>query len=249
MEEANKPLLSIITVTRNNLEGIKKTAASIQIQTLRDRIEWVVIDGLSSDGTPAYLKENTTPTDTWISEKDAGLYDAMNKGIRMAKGEFLWFLNAGDELFAHNSVALLQHYMETFDLLYGETMLTTPKGKKLGTRSELTTRKLPAQLGPKTLLGGMLINHQSVIVRKKFCPSFNLVYPIAADYDWLCTLLAQPIKSKNTLLIHSNFELGGLSSQKKWQSWKERFLIMHKHFGLMQSIIAHMQIIIRALFK
>jgi len=243
------PLLSIITVTRNNLKGLEKTYASIQIQSLRAQIEWVVIDGLSQDGTQSFLKQNTLATDVWVSEKDAGLYDAMNKGIQRAKGTFLWFLNAGDELFAYNSVALLAHYMQSFDLLYGETMLVTETGKKIGTRSETTTRKLPAQLQFQSLLAGMVVNHQSVIVKKEICPPFSLAYKIAADYDWLCRLLKQPIRCKNTLLIHSNFELGGVSSQRKWLSWKERWRIMHSHFGLLQTLRAHLKIIVRALFN
>ncbi|MCK9481219.1 MAG: glycosyltransferase [Bacteroidia bacterium] len=245
-EDNKEVLLSIITVTWNNLEGLKKTANSINTQTARNQIQWVVIDGKSNDGSVEFIKQHTSANDYWVSEKDRGLYDAMNKGLKAAKGTFLWFLNAGDVVFADNIVQLLNPYFANADLIFGETMLTLPDGSNIGTRSEHTTRKLPQHLTLQSMLGGMIVNHQSVIVKKSYCPEFDLTWKIAADYDWLCTILEQDIKTKNSWLVHSGFELGGLSSKKKWASWKERFRIMKKHFGLLKTLKAHITIVFRA---
>lgn len=246
-QETPSFLLSIITVTRNNLSGLKKTAASINAQTARNQIQWVVIDGKSWDGSVEFVQQQQKTGDYFVSEQDKGLYDAMNKGIRSAQGEFLWFLNAGDTLFAENIVQLLNPFFANADVIYGETMLTDMDGKNLGTRSEQTTRKLPQTLTLQSMLGGMIVNHQSVIVKKEFCPEFDIQWKIAADYDWLCNVLKQSLRVKNSWLIHSGFELGGLSSQKVKASWKERFNIMKKHFGLLKTMTAHVKIVLRAM--
>ncbi|MCO6494267.1 MAG: glycosyltransferase [Bacteroidetes bacterium] len=225
---------------------MKKTAASINAQTARNLIQWVVIDGKSTDDSIEFIKSQQKQGDYFVSENDRGLYDAMNKGIAAAQGKFLWFLNAGDILFAENIVQLLNPFFENADMIYGETMLTTQEGKNIGTRSEQTTRKLPQKLNLGSMLGGMVVNHQSVIIKKVFCPEFNLNWKIAADYDWLCNVLKQDIKVKNSWLIHSGFELGGLSSKKKKESWKERFLIMKQNFGWYKTIWAHFLILLRA---
>jgi hypothetical protein len=94
----------------------------------------------------------------------------------------------------------------------------------------------------------MVVNHQSVLLRKSFCLNFDLRYAIAADYDWLCKVLKQNPRTYNTNQILSNFELGGLSSRKLRKSWKERFHIMCTHFGILQTLFAHIWIVIRAIF-
>ena len=91
-------ILSIITVSFNNLDGLTKTTNSIIEQTFRD-FEWIVIDGGSSDGSKEYLIKNSKYISYWCSEPDNGIYNAMNKGIMKAKGNYLLFMNSGDFLF------------------------------------------------------------------------------------------------------------------------------------------------------
>ncbi len=86
-------LFSVITVTRNNLVGLRRTHESLRIQSCGD-YEWIVVDGASDDGTADYLKKTGA---NWVSEPDRGIYDAMNKGIARAQGRWLIFMNAGDE--------------------------------------------------------------------------------------------------------------------------------------------------------
>lgn len=248
MHATDSLLISVITVTYNNLAGLHKTLQSINSQTSRQNIQWVCIDGGSSDSSVDFIKQHIHSQDYFCSESDKGLYDAMNKGVAASKGDFVWFLNAGDTFFSNETVADCIKNCVNADLLYGETMLVTEEQKQLATRSKSTSRQLPEKLNYTSLLGGMLVNHQSILLRKSFCPNFDLRYAIAADYDWLCRVLKQNPRTLNTNQILSNFELGGLSSQKLKKSWKERFVIMLTHFGLLQTLFAHIWIVFRAVF-
>lgn len=108
--------LSIITINYNNVDGLKRTVESVLNQTWQE-FEYIVIDGGSTDGSATYIESQSNNIDYWISEPDKGIYNAMNKGIMQAKGEYLLFLNSGDHLF--NSLVLEQnhHYFTSFDLI------------------------------------------------------------------------------------------------------------------------------------
>ncbi len=144
--------LSIITITYNNLAGLQKTAASVLAQTATD-FEWVIIDGDSTDSTKAYL--DTLRADAGllalhplaglqiVSEPDTGIYNAMNKGIRMAQGEYIQILNAGDCLAAADVTErmlseLNRHAQEkTVDILYGNMLKVDPTGRVIGKSGEV----------------------------------------------------------------------------------------------------------------
>ena len=245
--EVNDPIISIITVTLNNYRGVVKTAQSILNQTQSKAVKWIIIDGKSKDQTLAFLKKTIRACDKLVSESDSGLYDAMNKGLALADTPYIWFLNAGDTIHdAHTVEDVLPELMK-HDVMCGETMLVDPDGKEIGKRSEVTTRKLPASIEMKHLLGGMIVNHQSVIVKREICPEYNLQYRIAADYDWICNVLKQDPKVITTNRCLSNFETGGISSKRIKKSWIERFKIMITHFGITKAVIAHVFILKRAL--
>lgn len=106
------PKLSIITINYNNLEGLKRTVASVLNQTWQE-FEYIVIDGGSTDGSAEYLKDNNSAFTYWVSEEDKGVYNAMNKGISKAKGEYLFFLNSGDHF--NDSFSLSKVYPQLFD--------------------------------------------------------------------------------------------------------------------------------------
>src|SRR5215213_3812369 len=91
------PQFSIISINLNNAEGLQKTFDSVFNQTFTD-FEYIIIDGGSSDGSEEIIKENADKFSYWVSEKDDGIYDAMNKGIAKATGDYLLFLNSGDHL-------------------------------------------------------------------------------------------------------------------------------------------------------
>lgn len=110
--------LSIITINKNNANGLRKTIESVILQTFTD-FEYIVIDGASTDGSVDIIKEYSDRIDYWISEPDSGIYNAMNKGIKVAKGEYLQFLNSGDWLYSDQILSQMLNNNYTDDMLIG----------------------------------------------------------------------------------------------------------------------------------
>ncbi len=254
----NTPLISIITVVFNGKNDIEKTILSIKKQTFTD-FEYIVIDGGSTDGTLDVINQYTHLITNFISEPDKGLYDAMNKGINLAKGKFLWFMNAGDEIYEEITLEKL-FAIDRFssDIYYGETVLIDENGIVLGTRSELTERQLPKKLNWKSLQIGMVVQHQSFIVRKEISPLYNLNYKVSADIDWVIICLKNASKIINSNLILSKFLTtitlginysGGFSTKNHKLALKERFKIFTKHYGFITNLYNHVYITYRALKK
>jgi glycosyltransferase involved in cell wall biosynthesis len=239
------PVISIITIVYNNVNYIEKTIQSAVNQTYEDK-EYIIIDGSSTDGTIDIIHRYEQRIDFWISEPDKGIYDAMNKGLHLAKGEFVIFLNSGD-LFYNKEVLskVFSSGLKEVDIFYGETNLMDSNGKILGTRSNLTTRKLPAQLTWKDMKWGMVVSHQSIIVRKSLAPDYNLLYKFSADIDWVIECLK---KSKRTVNVNSqiaNYLIGGFSIKNQKKSWKERFDIYLHHYGWIETLRVHGVIILK----
>ena len=120
-------LVSIITINFNHLEGLKRTYESVLSQTFTD-YEWIVIDGGSTDGSREFIEQHQDRFAYWCSEKDNGIYHAMNKGIRQAKGEYLNFMNAGDTFACSETLAGVFSVQRTADILYGYMMDKTVDG-------------------------------------------------------------------------------------------------------------------------
>ena len=120
--------LSIITVNLNNRDGLQKTIDSVVSQTFKD-FEWIVIDGGSTDGSKELIEQYADHFAYWVSEPDKGIYNAMNKGVKMAKGEYLFFLNSGDALIDNNILADVFSTNPTEDILYGDIVYDYPDKK------------------------------------------------------------------------------------------------------------------------
>ena len=114
---SKKPLISIITVNLNDLEGLKKTIKSVFDQTWQE-FEFIVIDGGSTDGSKELIEENKERIDHWVSEPDNGIYNAMNKGIELASGEYLFFLNSGDHFVNPQILENNREFITGYDLIY-----------------------------------------------------------------------------------------------------------------------------------
>ena len=95
--------LSIITIVYNNKDNLIKTIKSVREQTYKN-IEYIIVDGGSTDGTVDVIKQNPDLIAKYITEPDDGIYDAMNKGLKLATGDYLWFMNSGDEIYANDTV-------------------------------------------------------------------------------------------------------------------------------------------------
>ena len=213
MTNTTQPLFSIITVTLNNLDGLKKTHASITKQTCSD-YEWIVIDGLSNDGSDAYIKKIDAQ---FISEADKGIYDAMNKGIGCANGRYTIFMNAGDQFAEAETLALIQESCaNTPDFIYGDS---------IEQNSDSIFHKNAKSHHKITL--GMFTHHQAMFYKTSLLKNirYNLKYKIAADYDLTLRFLTD---AKHIEYLPNHiciFEAGGISQQQVTQGRLEQFKI------------------------
>ncbi len=242
-----KPIISIITVTYNCESIIEATIKSVLNQTYPN-IEYILIDGASTDNTLAIIQKYKPFLAQALSESDNGLYDAMNKGQKLATGDFIWFLNAGDTIHAKETIAKMMTFYEAdVDILYGEVMMVQPDRKPIGLRSEVTTQKTPKHLHWQSLKRGMVVSHQA------FLPKLSIVKPyikdnLAADIDWVIHALKQSKKNVYIPLIFADYEVGGLSKQHHKRSLKDRYVILRKHYGLLPNLWNHTWIIGRAIW-
>ena len=169
--------VSIITVNLNNAQGLQKTITSVQSQTFKD-FEYIIIDGGSSDNSLKIIKENAQIINIWVSEKDNGVYDAMNKGIARAKGRYLIMLNSGDYFFNETTLqhAGLQNHNE--DLIYGNcTWVNSNKEKPSNFPVRLTDVFLKKES----------ICHQAVFIKRDLhnkAGLYNEGYKIASDWEF-----------------------------------------------------------------
>ena len=195
-------MFSIITITYNNLDGLKKTAGSVLAQTSSE-YEWIIIDGASKDGTIDYLG---TLNALKISEPDQGIYDAMNKGLELAKRDYLIFMNAGDTFAGPDvlenlkDIAVKQHYP---DFIFGPA-LEERDGQEPILKS---ARKADA------IHLGMITHHQAMIYKTALCKdlNYNTAYHISADYDFTCRFLNKTKSTYRTDFPVCLFESGGVS--------------------------------------
>ena len=241
--------LSVISIAYNNLKGLQKTLAVFNGQDLSDQLEIVVVDGGSKDGTKEFL-ENQTRTNNWISEPDKGIYNAMNKGLEMATGDYVWFLNSGDyvEDFAvvEKIVAALN---QEPDAVYGETMMVDADGKHLGLRSEFTTRKLPDNLAWTSFRMGMNVGHQSFVIKRNLALTYNEKYRYVADIDWMIRCLRGCKNVVNLNTVIACFTVDGFSSVQRKASNKERYAVLKSHYGFLPNIASHLGILLRKIFS
>lgn len=247
MNASQPPLFSIITVCYNALPDLRRTVAAVAASDFKN-YEHLILDGASKDGTPDWLRTLDLPHVRWVSEPDKGLYDAMNKGQLLARGEYLWFLNAGDLPAGVDTLSVLAaHASPEVDVLYGEVLLVSPAGKELGTRSQCTTQKLPDKLTWRDLRYGMVVSHQAFLPRRELAPEY-LDRNLCADIDWVITCLK---KAKNVVNMHTvlaRFETGGLSKQRHRRSLWDRYKVLGKHYGYLPNLVRHVGIIVRALW-
>ena len=153
-----KPLISIITVNLNDVEGLKRTMTSVFEQTYKE-YEYIVIDGGSTDGSKEYIESHSDKIDTWVSEKDSGIYNAMNKGIKVATGEYFLFLNSGDWLHKVNILEITAPvFSNNYSIYYGNVERIYNGNKK-------KIKTYPSQLSFSFFIDSALA-HQAVFIKR-----------------------------------------------------------------------------------
>ncbi len=234
------PLLSIITVVYNSEHLLEKTILSVKAQTYNN-IEYIIIDGNSFDNTLEIIKKHSSFIDFWMSEPDNGLYDAMNKGITKANGDYLWFLNSGDLIFSNDTVENIFLNYNNAEIYYGETMMIDSSENNIGMRR----LKTPENLNWKSLKKGMVICHQAIIVKLTIASFYDLKYKYSSDFDWVIKVLKESDRVINTKQIVAKYLQEGLSRKNIKNSLKERFKIMVKNYGLLSTLFNHIIISIK----
>ena len=248
--------ISIITVTYNAAATLERTLESVAVQSFEDK-EHIIVDGASSDGTiemiDAYRMRTKDYSVLTISERDKGLYDAMNKGLEMAHGDFVVFLNAGDCLHDADVLKSLEARVESAEseigVIYGDTDLVDIDQKRIGPRR----LSPPERLTWKSFRRGMLVCHQSFYARRELCPKYDLRYRFSADVDW-CIRVMKAAEARGMSLIYINKVLTdyldeGMTTKNHKASLLERFDVMKRHYGLATTIAMHVWFAVRGFLR
>ncbi len=237
-----QPLLSIITPTYNAQAVLLPTLRSVSEQTWRGRVEHLIIDGASADDTVSVAK---TTADVLISEADRGIYDAMNKGLRLATGHYVCFLNAGDTFYAADTLERALSGGAGADFIYGKTLMRRPDD---GTVRPWYKTPPPAhELSWRSFINGMVLCHQAMLVRHTCAADFRSDLRVSADLDW-CINTLKKVQSIYELPDYMCYYLeGGFSAKNRFRSWTERWRVLQTHFGVFPTLYQHIHIAAAAL--
>ena len=243
------PKFSIITVTYNAEKVLEDTIQSVIFQTYRN-VEYIIVDGASKDHTLEIVNKYHNRINKVISEPDKGLYDAMNKGIQLATGDYLCFLNAGDKFHDSETLQKIVHTLkgqERPDVIYGETAIVDEEGHFLHMRR----LSAPAHLNWKSFKQGMLVCHQAFFANRELAINhlYDLQYRFSADFDWCICIMKKAKCLHNTRLTLIDYLNEGMTTKNHKASLKERFCIMAKHYGLISTILHHGWFVIRLFYK
>lgn len=223
--------LSIITINFNNLNGLKKTLNSIFSQSFTD-FEYIIIDGGSSDGSKDYIRENEDKIAFWISEPDRGIYHAMNKGIKIASGEFILFLNSGDYLINEETLLTLVNQSQGFDIIYGDIIF----------EGDSKYFEIGKSLDLKYFLHNS-IGHAASIIRNNL---FNLIgfynegNKIVSDWEFFVkAVVIHNAKYLHIGKIVSVYQKGGISTSQEFGELQtsERNYFLKNQFPMIYGLI------------
>lgn len=255
---------TIATVTFNAATTIRRTLHSVAAQTY-EAVEHLIVDGCSQDGTMGeiqrYIERNCDArhphTIRLIREPDEGLYDAMNKAIQQAKGDYIIFLNAGDKFHSDTTLADVVAQLDRYNparlpaVLYGETDLVDHEGRFLRHRRLSAPKKLES----KSFRSGMLVCHQSFYARTDLARTipYDLRYRYSGDYDWCIRLMRRAERRNlvlhNTELILTDYLNEGITTRNHRRSLLERLRIMARHFGWSAALASHAWFLVRAVVR
>lgn len=198
--------ISVVTINYNNADGLRKTMESV-LQQSCDDFEYIIIDGGSTDKSVQVIEEHKTQINYWISEKDNGIYQAMNKGIRAAKGEYLLFLNSGDYLANNNILKDVSFALREADIVYGDIIAVEEAGQ--------TYKSLPDEVSARHFMLSTLWHPASFIKKELFDTygAYNENYRISSDYEFFVKAVVKfGVSTKHVALPIAIFDLNGVSN-------------------------------------
>jgi len=223
--ENTRPLVTIITIVFNGEKTIQRTIESVKEQTYSN-IEYVIIDGGSTDKTIEIVKRNEANIAFWKSEKDKGISDAFNKGIEVSRGSIIGFLNA-DDWYNPDTIERIVPYFDEFSVVYGDVQFWDGSESKHRTYAD-----------HNKLNQGMTLAHPAVFIKRSMYERyglFNLEFKIAMDYEFIAKLYfnKESFYSINDILV--NMSLGGLSDRNWLKAFKEEKKIKTSYLGEVRS--------------
>ncbi|MBC7419024.1 MAG: glycosyltransferase [Pedobacter sp.] len=228
------PKLSVITIVYNNVRDIERTIKSVINQSFKD-IEYLVIDGGSTDGTMEIISKYKGAISRIISEPDGGIYFAMNKGLALATGDYVLFMNSGDEIYHMQTAELVFKSAKDADIYYGETEMYNDDWQSLGRRRH----KVPEEFTWRSFKYGMNISHQAIYLRKAIIEPFDVSYKYSADIDWILKAAKKAAKITRVDGYVAKYLVGGISKKKHRESLMERYQILKKYYGFLPNLLNH----------
>jgi len=213
-DTSGTPKVTVITVVWNAEQWIDATLQSVLSQQA-DSVEVLVVDGASSDRTVERVMSYGDDIDRLVSEPDRGLYDAMNKGVAMARGEYILFMNAGDQFHSNDSLsALVNAADEHADLVYGDHMVVYEDG---------SCRHSPAGQ-PEHLWKGMICSHQALMARRALLLKHPFkISRLGADFEFILTCFVEGARFVRVPAVIADMSAGGLSDVRRLKSLLSRW--------------------------
>lgn len=257
---------SVVTITYHAEAVLQRTLDSVLCQTYGD-VEHLIIDGASKDGTIAMAESYKRQSDTSDnghqviiqSEPDRGIYDAMNKGLTQASGDYVVFMNAGDTFPSADTLEQVAHHCHLAELpsdelpgvLYGDTNMVDNEGRFLHPRQH----RPPQQLTWRSFRKGMLVCHQAFYARTDIAKNvpYDLRYRFSADVDWCIRVMKETERLGLTLsnagIVVANYMEEGTTTKNHKASLRERYLVMQCHYGAVQTFLLHCWFVVRSLLS
>jgi glycosyltransferase involved in cell wall biosynthesis len=257
---------TVITITYNAEKVVERTLNSVLNQTY-EGVEHLIIDGASKDKTvtlaDAYKQKSDTSGNGHKviiqSEPDHGIYDAMNKGLTQASGDYVVFMNAGDFFPSNDTLEQIAHRCQLNEtpsaelpaVLYGQTNLVDNDGNYLRPRR----LQAPERLTWRSFRHGMLVCHQAFYARTDLAKNlqFDTRYRFSADVDWCIRIMHEAERAglalSNTGIVVANYTEEGATTQNHQASLRERFDVMRRHYGLLSTVLMHAWFVVRAFLR
>lgn len=228
--QKNLPLVNIITVAYNAKNDLEKTILSVISQDY-PRINYIIVDGGSNDGTSEMIKKYKEKINLYIFEKDNGIYDAMNKGISNVKEGYLNFLNAGDEYVSNKTISdVFKNIGDEYDLVYGKIIVGEVTAEKL--KNPQDTRDFTREniLTHNTAV----LCHQTMFLKKEKAPFYDASYKIKGDLDWYFEIINRNpnLSYYRSDVVVTNYKGGGMSEKRYYLDVYELAKLIIKRFGL-----------------
>ena len=208
--------ISIITINLNNKDGLRKTIESVVNQTVFDKVEYIIIDGGSTDGSKELIEQHKDKLYYWCSEPDKGIYNAMNKGITVSTGDYLLFLNSGDYLSENNVLEMVFPYLE-YDFVYGNELKVNERNKSP------YEAKYPDKLD-ESFFRRTSLPHQSTFIKAELLKEkpYSETFKIISDWKFFIEAFRTGKTYKHMPFIVSVYDCSGFSSQNINLMQKER---------------------------